>query len=288
MPEFASPLRYPGGKAGLSGFLSEVIRLNGLADGVYAEPYAGGAGAALQLLFSERVSRILINDIDKRLFAFWQAVLTRHERFLGLLEETPVTIEEWHRHRETYLNPARHSVVDLGFATFFLNRCNHSGILPTGGPIGGFGQAGKWKLDARFNRKELRRRIEKIIAYRERIEVFNQDAVVFLKQVVGPRSRKGPLLVYLDPPYYTKGHELYLSAYEHEDHVKLAKFMCRNFPYKWLMTYDNVPQIRKIYAAFPRIPFSLSYTAYDRRVGQELLIQNGELTIPRARLGIVA
>ena len=288
MPEFASPLRYPGGKAGLSGFLTEVIRLNGLADGVYAEPYGGGAGAALQLLFSERVSHILINDIDRCVFAFWQAVLTRHERFLGLLEDTPVTIEQWHRHRETYLKPARHSVVDLGFATFFLNRCNRSGILPTGGPIGGYDQAGKWKLDARFNRKELRRRIEKIVSYRERIEVFNQDAVVFLKQVVGPRSGKRPLLVYLDPPYYAKGHELYLSAYEHEDHVKLAKFMCRNFPYKWLMTYDNVPQIRKIYAAFPRIPFSLSYTAYDRRVGQELLIHNGELTIPKAWLGIVA
>ena len=288
MPEFASPLRYPGGKGRLSSFLSEVITLNGLADAIYAEPYAGGAGAALQLLFSERVSRILINDIDKCVFAFWQAVLTRHERFLGLLEDTPVTIEEWHRQRETYLKPSRHSVVDLGFATFFLNRCNRSGILPTGGPIGGFDQAGKWKLDARFNRKELRRRIEKLLSYRERIEVFNQDALVFLKQVVEPRSRKRPLLVYLDPPYYAKGQELYLSAYEHEDHVKLAKFMSRNFAYKWLMTYDNVPQIRKIYAAFPRIPFSLSYTAYDRRVGQELLIHNGELTIPKAWLGIVA
>lgn len=288
MPEFASPLRYPGGKGGLSGFLSEVIRLNCLADGIYAEPYAGGAGAALQLLFSERVSRILINDIDRCVFAFWKAVLTRPKRFLELLEDTPVTIEEWHRQRETYLKPARHSVVDLGFATFFLNRCNRSGILPTGGPIGGHNQAGKWKLDARFNRKELRRRIEKITSYRDRIEVFNQDAIVFLKKVVGPRSVKRSMLVYLDPPYYAKGQELYLSAYEHEDHLELAKFMSRKFPYKWLMTYDNVPQIRKMYAAFARIPFSLSYTAYDRRVGQELLIHNGKLVIARACLGIVA
>jgi DNA adenine methylase len=288
MPEFASPLRYPGGKAGLSGFLSEVIRLNGLADGAYAEPYAGGAGAALQLLFSERVSRILINDIDRCVFAVWRAVLTRHERFLQLLDETPLTIDEWHRQRHIYLKPARHSTVELGFATFFLNRCNRSGILPTGGPIGGYSQAGKWKLDARFNRKELRRRIEKIISYRERIEAFNLDALVFLKEVVGPGSRNRPLLAYLDPPYYAKGQQLYLSAYKHVDHVKLAEFMRRTLPYRWLMTYDNVPQIRKIYAAFPRIPFNLSYTAYGRRAGQELLIHNGQLTIPRAWLGIVA
>jgi len=288
MPDFASPLRYPGGKAGLSGFLGEVIRLNDLADAIYAEPFAGGAGAALRLLFSERVSRVLINDIDRCVCAFWQAVLTRHERFLQLLGETPVTIEEWHRQRETYLYPSRHSTVDVGFATFFLNRCNRSGILPTGGPIGGHGQAGRWKLNARFNRQELRRRIERIVAYRERIEVFNLDAVVFLEEVVRPRSRKRPLLAYLDPPYYAKGHELYLSAYEHEDHVRLAEFVGQRLPYKWLMTYDNVAQIRRIYAAFPRIPFSLSYTAYDRRVGHELLIHNGDLTIPRSRLGIVA
>lgn len=288
MPEFASPLRYPGGKAGLSGFLAEVIRLNGLADAVYAEPYAGGAGAALHLLFGEHVSRVLINDKDRCVAAFWRAVINRHERFLGLLEDTPVTIEEWHRQRQVYLNPARHSFVDLGFATFFLNRCNRSGIIPTGGPIGGQGQTGKWKLDARFNRKELRRRIEKIVSYRERIEIFSKDAIVFLTEIVAPRSRTRPLLVYLDPPYYAKGQELYLSAYKHWDHVTLAKFISCGFAYKWLMTYDNVPQVRKIYSAFRRIPFSLSYTAYDRRVGQELLIHNGDLKIPRAKLGTVA
>jgi DNA adenine methylase len=77
MPEVASPLRYPGGKAVLVKFLAEVIVNNRLQDGIYAEPYAGGAGAALSLLFSEHVHRIVLNDADPCVYAFWDTILTR-------------------------------------------------------------------------------------------------------------------------------------------------------------------------------------------------------------------
>ena len=51
-----SPLRYPGGKSILSPLLGNFIEINNLLDGIYIEPYAGGAGAALKLLFSEYVT----------------------------------------------------------------------------------------------------------------------------------------------------------------------------------------------------------------------------------------
>jgi len=280
MPNFCSPLRYPGGKASLTPMLSRLLALNNLRDCVYAEPYAGGAGAALSLLLSERVSRIIINDADRCVYSFWRAVLTQPKRLLQLLDDTPVTVDEWHRQRRIYLHPSRHSGVRLGFATFFLNRCNRSGILPTGGPIGGHEQTGKYKIDARFNKPELRRRLQKIIAYGERIAIFNYDALGLLRGLLAKRARREPVFAYLDPPYYAKGRELYLSAYEHKDHVKLARFLKRRLPFKWICTYDNVPQIHSIYADFERIAFDLPYIAYKRRTGQELLIHNGNVVVP--------
>ncbi len=287
MRNIASPLRYPGGKSRLAGFLGQVVKANKLRDPVYAEPYAGGAGAALSLLFSEKVSRIMLNDKDRCIYAFWRAILNQTEQFLDLLASTPVTIEEWRRQRRIYEHPSRHAQLRLGFATFFLNRCNRSGILVTGGPIGGFEQEGKWKIDARFNRAALRDRIERIEMYRERIEMHNLDALDFLRGVVRPRTRKqSPCLVYLDPPYYAKGPKLYLNAYDHANHAALARFLKQTRFFNWVLTYDNAPQIRELYDAFGPQEFNLSYSAYDRRIGSELLIHDPRLSMPDESPGL--
>lgn len=281
MVSIASPLRYPGGKSGLSDFFGRVTKINRMRDPIYVEPYAGGAGAALELLFSERVSRVVFNDKDRCIFAFWRAILNQTEQFLDLLDSTPVTIKEWRRQREIYEHPSQHGQLRLGFATFFLNRCNRSGILVTGGPIGGYDQKGKWKINARFNRKGLRERIEKIAIYRDRIEVHNLDALDFLRSVVRPiTSRRNSCLVFLDPPYYAKGKELYLNAYNHADHVALARFLRRSRFFNWVLTYDNVPQIRELYSHLEPQEFDLSYSAYRRRMGRELLIHDSRLLMP--------
>ena len=138
MPRIASPLRYPGGKSGLTRFLGEIINCNELGDCVYAEPYAGGAGAALSLLYGEYVSRIIINDFDQSIFAFWKSVLTRSNQFLQLVDEAKLTVAEWQHQKRIYRTPNSHSRLRLGFAAFYLNRCNRSGIICNAGPIGGF------------------------------------------------------------------------------------------------------------------------------------------------------
>jgi len=145
----ASPLRYPGGKTGLSTFLSKLILENNICDYTYVEPYAGGAGAALKLLFENRVSSIIINDFDRAIYSFWKSAVFQSEKFIDKIESTEVTIEEWNNQKEIYLNK-RSNQFDLGFATFYLNRTNRSGIIE-GGPIGGIKQKGKWLINARWN-----------------------------------------------------------------------------------------------------------------------------------------
>ena len=274
-----SPLRYPGGKAVLTDFLADVVVMNGFQDGIYIEPYAGGAGAALNLLFAEHVHRIILNDADPCIFAFWHTILNRKDDFIRRIQETPVTIEEWKRQHEIYKHHVGHSRVKVAFATFFLNRCNRSGIVATGGPIGGFDQAGKWKLDARYNKDGLIQRVEKIHLYRDRIDVYNMDAIMFLKNVISHKDRLEETLIYLDPPYYVNGSKLYLNHYLHEDHAKLATYLLRKTPFRWLLTYDNVSEINELYRNCERVPFDLPYSVHSRRTGSELLIHRGDLVV---------
>lgn len=278
-----SPLRYPGGKAVLSQFLSDVIERNGVQDGTYAEPYAGGAGAAINLLFSEQVQNIILNDADPCVAAFWKVILCSSEEFIERIRNTEVNVEEWKRQRSIYLSHTRHSQMKVAFATFYLNRCNRSGIIVNGGPIGGYDQSGTWKIDARYNKKELIRRIEKLRLYRDRIQVHNMDAISFLRRVIS-RIKHRRLLCFLDPPYYLHGPRLYLNSLRPLDHQKLAQYLTEELKCAWLLTYDNVPEINKLYRGLRRIRFHLPYTAYDRRVGSELLIYPERLAVCRQLL----
>lgn len=282
MAENYSPLRYPGGKSRLGDFLIEVMRKNDLREPVYIEPYAGGAGAALRLLFEEYVESITINDLDPRIRCFWQAVTRHTEAFLDLLARTPLTVREWRRQRAVYLKRDLRSVLRLGFATFYLNRTSRSGIHDSGGPIGGIDQTGNYKIDARFNRKQLAQRIVRLAAYADRIDITGEDGLALLRKLQRSDSKAPRAFVYLDPPYYSKGRDLYFNNMSHQEHAALARFLQSAKRFRWVMTYDDVPAVRKLYEAMPQVGFDLSYSSYERRTGKELLIHPPEVDVSSA------
>jgi len=280
MAKANSPLRYPGGKAVLTEFLAETIRTNEMVDCVYVEPFAGGAGAAINLLLSGSVEQIILNDADRNIYCFWRSILDQTEAFLERMAAVPLTVSEWCIQRDIYENPKGRSILDRGFAAFYLNRCNRSGILTNGGVIGGLDQSGKWKIDARFNKVELAQRIERISAYRDQISLYNLDAVEFLRNSVFSKRERSRYFIYLDPPYFDKGSCLYLNYYEPKDHANLAAFLRRTSGVKWLVTYDNVQEIRDIYDWCNIVEFSLKYSAHSARDGSEILIHQDGLHIP--------
>jgi DNA adenine methylase len=269
----ASPLRYPGGKWRLAQFFGHLVRLNFAHPPTYIEPYAGGASLALSLLYSGAVSEIFLNDLDPAIYAFWHSALNRSRALTRLIAKTDVTPSEWRRQKRIYACGLAAGRLRLAFATFFLNRTNHSGIL-NGGMIGGKDQSGKWKLDARFNRLELISRIERIAAYRERIHLSNVDAADFIRRHGGIRDK----LLYLDPPYYRPSH-LYLNAYRPDDHIQLrnsvVKLRCR-----WVVSYDDVPETRKLYEYQTSRRVELLHTARAARVGEEVIFFSPRLRIP--------
>jgi DNA adenine methylase len=274
-----SPLRYPGGKTSLTEFLSRTIRLNGLQGGAYVEPFAGGAGAALGLLFSEKVSEIYINDKDPRIHAFWKSILHHTEEFLERLEETPITVHMWKKQKEVVRSPDQHPVVEVGFATFYLNRCNRSGVL-NGGPIGGMKQDGEYKISARFNKDRLRKRIEKIALYSERIKVYNNDAVTFLMRIFAKnRVGKDTSLVYMDPPYFEKARRLYAFYFHEADHERLATYLNNKADFRWIISYDDSPSVRELYSGCSKLVLT-NYSVHSARIGRELLISSPSCSLP--------
>lgn len=281
-----SPLRYPGGKAVLSEFLADVIDLNKLRGCVYFEPYAGGAGAALTLLNTGVVSGVRLNDADPRIHAFWRATLEHSERFAEKITKVPLTMKEWEKQREICTHPNHHGFFDLGFAAFYMNRCNRSGILTGAGPIGGHGQKGIWRMDVRFNREALAKRVLLLGRHRRHIKVFNEDAVDFLKSYLPKGRGRDRVFVYLDPPYVSNGRRLYLNAYEPEDHDALAKYIHTQKKLPWIMSYDDNNLVRNLYGKCKMALLPIRYTLQVKHSAQELIIAPDNIAIPPAcRMG---
>jgi len=259
-----SPLRYPGGKARLTPLLTDVLDINDLRGSIYFEPYAGGAGAALGLLADEVVSQIHINDADKRIFSFWKTLLGETEWFIEKIHSARLDLEEWRFHRSVCVNPNGYSLREVGFSTFYMNRCNRSGVL-SGGPIGGYEQNGEWHLDVRFSKQTMIERINEVTRLKERIILSNDDAVIFLRKNLPKGNGRKNTFVYLDPPYVVKGQKLYMNAYEKNDHRGIADYMCAQKMLPWIMSYDDTELTRHLYKnqqiAFLPINYSLQKNA---------------------------
>lgn len=275
--EFYSPLRYPGGKGKISKFVNQIFADNILTDGYYVEPYAGGATVGLSLLFQEYASKIVINDLDRSIYSFWHSVLNQTDELCKRIYDTPVTVKSWKKIREIQKHKQEYSHLDLGFSTFFLNRTNRSGIIMAG-IIGGINQTGNWKIDARFNKKDLIGRIEKIALYKDRIDLYNLDACQLIKTVSKHLPKK--TLFYFDPPYYVKGKDLYVNHYKHNDHTEVAKTIKGLKKFKWIVSYDNRPEIKELYEDYRQLEYSLNYSATTAKEGTEVMIFSDNLVIP--------
>ena len=239
--KFYSPLRYPGGKTKLAPFVKELFYENKLVDFHYLEPFAGGAGLALSLLFEKCVKTITINDYDRSIYAFWHSIVYENKKFLRKIKQTAIDLDTWKLQHQVQRNKKSSNLFDLGFSTFFLNRTNVSGII-TGGIIGGKNQMGRYKIDARFNKDSLIERIRLIGDHRDKITVTCGDALQILKE------KHNDTFIYIDPPYVEKAKFLYMNIYKEEDHRNISKALLSNHSeYFWLLSYDTNILIDELY-----------------------------------------
>lgn len=267
-----SPLRYPGGKASLAGFFGDVIAALGIEHARYIEPYAGGVGAGIALLREGIVDQLVVNDIDPAVYAFWRSAVEENASLIELVATTPLTIEEWRKQRDIYRTRDETDMLRLGFAFFFLNRTNRSGIL-NAGVIGGQLQHGKYKIDARFNRETLIERLAAIGKLADRIDVTDLDGRTVIQQY----AKEASSFMYIDPPYVQAGSQLYLNAFDGRDHKALAAVVNAISQAHWLVTYDAAPLIENLYRDRFQCRLELTYSARYPGQAEELLVASSSV-----------
>ena len=267
-------MRYPGGKNKLARFIDMICVENGTT-GHYIEPYAGGASVALYLLMTNRVREITINDLDRAIYAFWLSVVHCTDELCELIETTPITVEEWYRQKAVLASKnSEKDIVKLGFATLFLNRTNYSGVL-NGGMIGGKHQTGAYKLDCRFNKREIIKKIRAISEQKHRIHVTNLDAINLIKRV----PVEFDSIFYFDPPYYIKGPSLYMNHYLYQDHKAVSDAIRAIPTAKWVVSYDDTDEIHELYSGLRHINYSFTHSAGRSRQGNEAIFFSDNISV---------
>lgn len=277
---FYSPLRYPGGKNKLSAFIAKICIDNNI-NGHYVEPYSGGASVALFLLLEGFVNKITINDKDRSIYAFWFCVLNKTKQLCELIQNTELTIEEWRKQKEIQNNKKTADLLDLGFSTFYLNRTNRSGII-NAGVMGGIEQNGNYLMDCRFNKTELIERIKKIAKKKSQIRLYKKDAIILIDKIQQEAIDEN-MVFYFDPPYYLKASTLYMNHYQDNSHLNVSEKIKSIRNIKWIVSYDNVPEIQNLYSDCSKKEYSFKHTAYNSRVGQEILFFSPTLKKPNIK-----
>ena len=278
MSTILSPLRYPGGKSRLSRHIKRILEENELLGCTYIEPFAGGAGVACRLLINDYVNNIIINDVNTLVYSFWRSVLDHTDELCKLVNDVIVDMDEWYRQKSIQLDVINHSTLELGFAAFFLNRVNRSGII-NGGVIGGKTQNGIYKMDARFGKPNLVARIKKIASLKSKVNVYNQDVFDFIDTTI--QTVKSNAFVYFDPPYYTQGDTLYENNFKKDDHARLAISIKQKTPLPWMVSYDNVAEICSLYSECHCEVMDITYTAQKKYIGSEVIVYSPGLWINR-------
>jgi DNA adenine methylase len=274
---FYSPLRYPGGKNKLSAFIAKICVDNNI-NGHYVEPYSGGASVALFLLMEGVVEKITINDRDRSIYAFWHSVLNKTEQLCEKIENAELTIAEWKKQRAVQTNKKNAGLLDLGFSTFYLNRTNRSGII-NAGVMGGIEQNGNYLMDCRFNKSELIRRIKNIAKRKRNIRLYKKDAIKLIDKIQ-QEAENDNVVFYFDPPYYLKASTLYMNHYEDKNHKSVSDKIKSIENIRWIVSYDNVPEIQKLYADCAKKEFSFKHTAYEIREGKEIMFFSQNIQQP--------
>lgn len=272
----SNPLRYPGAKSKLVPYIKKLIEFEDLTNCTFFEPYGGSAAVSLALLESKTISKAIINELDPLIYSFWVSVMDYTDELIQMIQTVDITLDSWYEYslfRDiNYLNGV--SIVDIGFAGLFLNRTNFSGIL-NANPLGGLKQESQYKIDCRFNKARVIKSIEELSKFSDQIELYNMDAIEFLKEKT-KYKRNRSTFVYIDPPYYEKGPSLYRYFYEKNMHKELASFI-KTKSYPWLISYDDVPEIKKLYRRSKKQHIYLDYSANTHAQGKELLLSNLEL-----------
>lgn len=233
-----SPLRYPGGKSKVLDLLSLYLHED---KKTFVDVYCGGGSVGLSLLLSGMVERLVMNDLDKGVYALFHIILTTPKELIAKIRSVTPDRELFFRYQQMIKNNYEgYSELECAFGFLLVNRLAFSGIWnanPTS------------NLLQRWTPETLEKRIWNIWEKREQITLLNEDALKVIEEYYWDET----CTLFIDPPYYVAwGKKLYHHCYQEEEHQKLADLLntlvCGMPAHAdILVTYDDHPFIAKLY-----------------------------------------
>lgn len=280
--------RYPGGKSKLAKIivskLSDIASSNNLVE--YREPFFGGGSIGINFIQSNQPKSIWINDKDIGIACLWTAVIKDCAKFKEYVMGFKPTVAAFYKFKNDLLNlkeipKDRNSVIEIGFMKFAIHQISYSGLgTKSGGPLGGADQKSQYKVDCRWSPNYVCKKIDKMFNLLSKFNI-NQNACTNLDFESLIQDKSVQSLLYLDPPYYIKGNDLYQKGFSLDDHQRLADLL-RNTPHKWLLSYDDCEEIRNIYSWAKIDSIDVNYTitaTKDKHTGKRLARIKPELLI---------
>jgi DNA adenine methylase len=267
--------RYPGGKSKLKKtivpFIESKSELNPL-EMAYYEPFFGGGSIGLELL-RLNFKEYNFNEYDTALFYLWKTIFyTDCIDLFKLIDQYVPIVDDFEKFKDDLLN-CSDTEINLGFKKLVLHQISYSGLgVKAGGPIGGKNQSSKYDVSCRWNSKKIIQKIKEI-----KKESFNK-VINFTNNSFEDIDFGENNFLYLDPPYYEKGNELYQYGFTQKQHENLYQILNTTKNY-WILSYDNNSYIKEMYKSYNIEDFDAKYSITQNRenitrVKKELLISN--------------
>lgn len=280
--------RYPGGKT-KSKLQNQITnKLNLLFDkGLeYREPFFGGGSIGINFAQNINLSRMWINDFDPGVASLWTSLIKYSDQLKECVVNFMPSVEKFDEFKDelTQSNPVLKTdkqIVEFGFKKLAIHQISYSGLgTKSGGPLGGRSQKSDYKIDCRWSPNYICKKIDLLNEKFKKFTIHNDCCTqVDFSELI---DDKADALMYLDPPYYKKGNELYQFGFKEEDHVRLADCL-KKTKHRWVLSYDNCVEIRNLYgwANVESYDVNYSITALKQKDGKrksrnkiELIITN--------------
>jgi len=281
--------RYPGGKSKLKHEIINSLKNKSHLDSVqYREPFFGGGSIGVMLLLDNPLlNRMWINDKDIGISCLWTALIRYPEDLKEKVLSFTPTVDQFYEMKVklsdvTLKMPRqRKKIVDIGFHKLAIHQISYSGLgTKSGGPLGGVDQKSDYKIDCRWSPAYICKKIDKLHGRFSSVYVHENGCTNYdFTDLIKDDSCDS--LIYLDPPYYVKGNELYQCGFTNDDHVRLSEAL-KETKHRWVLSYDDCPEIRDMYswANIDELCVNYSITALkDKDTGERLSTKKIELLI---------
>jgi DNA adenine methylase len=290
--------RYPGGKSKLKSRiafkLNEVSCDNNLE---YREPFFGGGSIGLLILQNRpNLKKVWINDFDLGISSLWTTLIKRPDllkMYVGKFEPSVELFDNYKQELTATELPTLTSdedVADFGFKKLAIHQISYSGLgTKSGGPLGGRDQKSEYKIDCRWSPHYICKKIDILNQLFSQYIIKNNVCTNYdFAEIINDTTNDA--LIYLDPPYYNKGNDLYQHGFTEDDHRRLADCL-KKTKHEWVLSYDECPEIRKYYdwASIEEIAgVNYSITASkDKNTGERKSTSKVELLITARKTNLI-